>query len=169
MKNKPVRVCDVSRLLRIPSNTLITFLKGKGYDVIGDYLSPLSDKMMELLQNGYHDGPPFKELDPYLRQAEAWSMTNPDIVAQMHRPLKAPPVPAASISRPPIQRRPRTPKISFTPRPKPAPYAYTGRIALSFLDLELIDQVFALDEEKKLIMRDFFRRKTILKAISQLE
>jgi len=33
----------------------------------------------------------------------------------------------------------------------------------------LIDQVFALDEEKKLIMRDFFRRKTILKAISQLE
>ncbi|MCX6639055.1 MAG: hypothetical protein NTW14_01055 [bacterium] len=169
MKTKPVRIFDVSRLLRIPSNTLIAFLKGKGYDVIGDYFSPLTDKMVELIQNGYHDGPPFKELDPYLRLAEVWSDQNPALVEQMHKPPQAKaPSRKDDVVKEPVHRRPRKPKISFAPR-QVSPYAYTGRIALEFIDLELIHQILTLEEEKKILIRDYFRRKTILKAISQLE
>jgi hypothetical protein len=169
MKLKPVRIHDISRILRISSSSLIEFLRAKGYTIIGDYLSPCSSRMVELIQTGMHEGPPFQELIPYILQAEAWEKVNPELVSQLHTPPPPPPVKPVKIEEIERARRPRRkrePKISFSP---PATTSYTGRIALQPLDLELIYQMLALDENKKIEVRDYLRRKTILKAISQME
>lgn len=165
MKLKPVRVCDVSRALRISSSSLIAFLREKGYSILNDYLSPLSSRMVELIQTGYHEGPPFEELNPLLVQAEGWEKANPDTVAQLHTPPPAPvrlPDEAKEIR----MRKKRAPRFSFA---TPHPSHFTGRIHLAPLDLEIIHQLLELSEERKILVRDYLRRKTILKAISQME
>ena len=168
MKPKPVRVCDVSRLLRISSASLISFLEEKGYSVIGDYRSPLSSRMVELIQNGYHEGPPFQELNPLIPQADAWEKKNQETVRQLHKPPPVPqPIEEKLEETRPRMRRPRKPKLRLR---RPAiPAIYTGRISLEPLDLELIQRTLALEEPGKIQVRDFLRRRTILKAISQLD
>lgn len=167
MKPKPVRICDVSRVLRISSSSLITFLQEKGYSVIGDYRSPLSSSMVELIQNGYDEGPPFQELGPFMPQAEEWEKNNRDMLKRLHTPppVPKPPEPVAEDATV-IRRRRRTPKLRLKP---PSPTFYTGRINLSHIDLELIQRIFELEEPDKMKVRDYLRRKTILKAISHLE
>jgi hypothetical protein len=165
MKFKPVRVCDVSRVLRISSSSLIDFLRDKGFRVIHDYLSPLSGRMVEIIQNGYHEGPPFEELNPMLVQAEVWEKANPDTVTQLHTP---PPPPKYSEELKELrQRRKRGPRFSFAPLHPPQ--KNSGRLPVTPLDLELIHRMLALSDESKIIVRDYLRRKTILKAISQME
>ncbi|RJP77399.1 MAG: hypothetical protein C4524_08355 [Candidatus Zixiibacteriota bacterium] len=165
MKLKPVRVCDVSRILRISSASLIDFLKQNGYSVVGDYLSPLSSRMVELIQTGMHEGPPLSELNPALSQAEEWEKLNPDLVQQLHLPPPPPPKPEEELR----ERRPRKsrlPRISFQPA---AHNAWNGSFILTPLDLEIIQRALELSDDKKLAMRDYLRRRTILKAISQME
>jgi hypothetical protein len=166
MKFKPVRIHDISRVLRISSSSLIEFLRAKGYTILGDYLSPCSSRMVEHIQTGMHDGPPYQELIPYLLQAEAWEKVNPELVNQLHTPPSPPSSKVEGVVREYKPRRKREAKISFSPHPTTS---YTGRIALEPLDLELIYQMLALDEAKKIEVRDYLRRKTILKAISQME
>jgi hypothetical protein len=165
MKSKPVRVCDVSRVLRLSSSSLIDFLRNRGYSILNDYLSPLSSRMVELIQTGYHDGPPFQELNSLLVQAEDWEKANPDTVNQLHTPppAKAPPSEELKEIR---QRRKRVPRISFAPPHVTPP---TGRITLTPLDLEIIHRMLALNEDHKIQIRDYLRRKTILRAISLME
>jgi hypothetical protein len=165
MKSKPVRVCDVSRILRLPSPSLIAFLRERGYSILNDYLSPLSSRMVELIQTGYHDGPPFQELNPLLAQAEVWEKGNPETVSQLHTP---PPSRTTSSDefREFKSRRKRTLRISFAPPHVTPP---TGRITLAPLDLEIIHRMLALSEDHKIQVRDYLRRKTILRAISQME
>jgi hypothetical protein len=165
MKSKPVRVCDVSRVLRISSSSLIAFLREKDYNILNDYLSPLSSRMVELIQNGYHEGPPFQELNPLLIQAEAWETANPSTVDQLHTP-PSPPAKLPDDIKELKQRRKRIPRITFAPQHH-APN--TGRITIGFLDLEIIHQLLGMSEERKIQVRDYLRRKTILKAISQME
>ena len=166
MKLRPVRICDVSRTLRISSASLIDFLRSKGYTIIGDYLSPLSSRMVELIQTGYQEGPPFQELTPMLSQAESWEKDNADLVSTLHTP---PPPPVEKLGLPVREYHPRqkrAPKFRFIPPTTPAP---TGRITLTPLDLELFHQALELPESQKIRLRDYLRRVTILKAISQLE
>ena len=167
MKTKPVRVCDVSRVLRISSSSLIAFLEEKGYSVIGDFRSPLSSTMVELIQNGYHDGPPFQELNPLMPQAEEWEKQNEDTIKRLHIP---PPRPAHSevpeVEVTARKTRTRKPKLKIRSYKSTV---YTGRIELTPIDLELIHQILNLDESDKIKVRDFLRRKTILKALSHLE
>jgi len=166
MKLKPVRICDVSRIVRISSSSLIDFLRGKGYSVIRDYLSPLSSRMVELIQNGFNEGPPFQELNPLLTRAEEWEKANPEVVGQLHTPSSPAPrvvMPEEEECKP---RRKRQPHISFQPVAKPV---HTGRIPVMPLDLEIIQRMLALEESKKMVMRDYLRRKTILEAISRME
>ncbi len=165
MKLRPVRICDVSRTLRISSASLIEFLQSKGYSVIGDYFSPITSRMVELIQNGFHEGPPFQELTPYLTQAETWERENSEVVNQLH----APPPPRQKpevIRREYRPRKPRVPRFSFAPTPA---LVFTGRIALTPLDLELIHRSLELSEAGKTVVRDYLRRRTILKAISKME
>jgi len=167
MKSKPVRVCDVSRLVRIPSSSLIDFLKERGYSVRNDYLAPLSIRMLELIQNGFHEGPPLQELNPLFHQAQEWEQSNPEVVEKLHTP----PLPPSKASladedrdfRP---RRRRQPRISFQPAAQPV---NTGRIPLTPLDLELIHRMLELEEHKKMRLRDHLRRKSILEAISRMQ
>lgn len=167
MKPKPVRICDVSRVLRISSASLISFLQEKGYSVIGDYRSPLSSSMVELIQNGYNEGPPFQELDSFMPQAEAWEKTNQDTLQRLHAPPPLPKRPEPVAEEIKVRRRrSRKPKPRLSP---PRPPVYTGRLNLSPIDLELIHQILALEESEKIMVRDFLRRKTILKALSHLE
>jgi len=86
MKSKPVRISDVSRVIRISSSSLITFLQDNGYSVKGDYRSPMTGRMVELVQNGYREGPPFDELTPYILRAENWEELHTDVVTQLHTP-----------------------------------------------------------------------------------
>jgi hypothetical protein len=165
MKSKPVRVCDISRVLRLPSPSLIAFLRERGYSILNDYLSPLSSRMVELIQTGYHDGPPFQELNPLLTQAEDWEKVNPDTVTQLHTPPPTKTV-LPDESREIKLRRKRIPRISFAPAHTAPP---TGRIALTPLDLEIIHRMLALGEDHKIQIRDYLRRKTILRAISLME
>ena len=168
MKLKPVRVCDISRILRISSASLISFLQERGYSLKGDFRSPLSGKMVELIQNGYQDGPPFTELNPMIPKAEAWEKENAEIVSLLHKP---PPQAKPQIEEIPVtshrRGRPRKPRLR-TP-PVPTTYTFTGRIALTFMDLELIQRALALDADNKIKVRDFLRRRTILKALAKLE
>lgn len=168
MKSKPVRICDVSRILRISSASLISFLQENGYSIIGDYRSPLSSRMVELIQNGYNEGPPFLELTPLMPQAEAWEIGNQELVKKLHAPARPR---AKEIEEPeergPYYRKPRKPYRRA--RVLPAVSTYTGRIALTYMDMELIQRILALEEPEKIQIRDYLRRKTLLKAISQLE
>jgi len=164
MKQKPVRVCDVSRMVRISSSSLIDFLRQKGFNIINDYLSPLSSRMVELIQNGMNEGPPLMELNPLLSQAEEWEKQNPQVVNQLHTP--PPPKSVDSAIREFRPRRKRQPRISFLPPPPPV---HTGKIPITPLDLELIQRALALDDDRKTRVRDYLRRKTILAAISRLE
>ncbi len=170
MKSKPVRVCDVSRLVRIPSSSLIEFLREKGYHIRHDYLAPLSLRMLELIQNGYHEGPPFQELNPLFPQAQEWENSNPEMVEQLHAPPPPPPPPLAALLDEDLReyrpRRKRQPRISFQPMAQPV---YTGRIPVTPLDLEIIHRMLALEEDKKMRLRDHLRRKTILEAISRMQ
>jgi hypothetical protein len=169
MKSKPVRVCDVSRLVRIPSSSLIEFLREKGFSILSDYLSPLSSRMLELIQNGYNEGPPFQELNALFAQSEEWEKLNPEIVERLHAPPPPPPRPTTAILPEDKEYRPRRqrqPRISFQPAPQPA---YTGRIPVTPLDLELIQRVLDLGETKKMKVRDYLRRKTIMEAISRMD
>jgi len=167
MKSKPVRVCDVSRLVRIPSSSLIDFLKERGYNIRNDYLAPLSIRMLELIQNGFNEGPPLQELNPLFSQAQEWEQSNPEVVEQLHTP---PPPPPKSIlgeeDREFRRRRRRQPRISFLP---PAQPVNTGRIPLTPLDLEIIHRMLELEEPKKMHLRDHLRRKSILEAISRMQ
>ena len=165
MKSKPVRVCDVSRLVRIPSSTLIDFLKERGYNIRNDYLAPLSIRMLELIQNGFNEGPPLQELNPLFHLAQEWEQSNPEVVEQLHTP----PPPKSILDDKDREFRPRRrrqPRISFLP---PAQPVNTGRIPLTPLDLELIHRMLELEEPKKMRLRDHLRRKTILEAISRMQ
>jgi hypothetical protein len=168
MKSKPVRVCDISRILRISSASLISFLQEKGYSLKGDFRSPLSGKMVELIQNGYQDGPPFTELNPMIPKAEAWEQENADVVSLLHKP---PPLAKLQPEERPEKAhrrgRPRKPHLQIPPAP--VTHAFTGRIALTFMDLELIQRTLALNADNKIKVRDFLRRRTILKALARLE
>ena len=167
-KIKPVRICDISRVLRISSASLISFLHDNGYSVIGDFRSPLSSRMMELIQNGYQEGPPFKELNQFLPQAEDWENKNREKVERLHKPPPLPQPTKIEAEEPkPRKRRRKKPKLQR--RSIPSATAHTGRITLSYMDMELIQRIFELEEPEKIKVRDYFRRKTILKAISLLE
>jgi hypothetical protein len=167
MKTKPVRVCDVSRVLRISSASLISFLEEKGYSVIGDFRSPLSSKMVELIQNGYRDGPPFQELNPFMPQAEEWEKLNEDTFKRLHTPPPRPVHPEVPEEEVTIRKtRTRKPRLKISSH---SSTVYTGRIDLTPIDLELIHQILELDESNKTKVRDFLRRKTILKALSHLD
>lgn len=166
-KVKPVRICDISRVLRISSTSLISFLQEKGYSIIGDFRSPLSSRMMELIQNGYQEGPPFGELTPLLPRVEKWESQNHETVERLHTPPKPELKIVVEEEGKPKKRRRR--KIKFAWRAIPDDTTYTGRISLTFLDLELIQRIFELEEAEKIIVRDLLRRKTILQAISHLE
>jgi len=167
MKSKPVRVCDVSRLVRIPSSSLIDFLKERGYSVRNDYLAPLSIRMLELIQNGFHEGPPLQELNPLFHQAQEWEQSNPEVVEKLHTPPLPPPKASlADEDRDFRPRRRRQPRISFQPAAQPV---NTGRIPLTPLDLELIHRMLELEEHKKMRLRDHLRRKSILEAISRMQ
>jgi hypothetical protein len=167
MKTKPVRVCDVSRILRISSASLISFLEEKGYSVIGEFRSPLSSTMVELIQNGYNEGPPFQELNPFMPQAEEWEKLNEDTLKRLHTPPPKPARSEAAEEGVTIRKtRTRKPKLKIISHRSTV---YTGRIDLIPIDLELIHQILELDESNKIKVRDFLRRKTILKALSQLD
>ncbi len=167
MKLKPVRISDISRVVRISSSSLIEFLREKGYNILNDYRSPLSGRMVELIQNGYHEGPPFQELIPYLLQAEAWEKQNAEIVQKLHQPPPQPP----KAEKPKRERQPR--QQSRTSRPvRKAPSVAgipSGKINVTPLDLELIQQALQLPEEQKILVRDHLRRKILLEAISRLD
>ncbi len=168
MKVKPVRICDISRVLRISSASLISFLQEKGYSVLGDYRSPLTSRMVELIQNGYNEGPPFQELNPYMPQAEAWENQNEEMARRLHTP---PPQPKKEKEETEHRRtrKPRARKVYLRRRITPPSTVYTGRIALAYIDLELIQRILELEEPDKIKVRDFLRRKTLLKALSQLD
>ena len=167
MKARPVRICDISRELRISSSSLISFLQEKGYSVIGEFRSPLSSKMVELIQNGYNEGPPFTELNSFIPKAEEWEKQNDELVSKLHSPPPKPQKKVEEEEYKPRRRRVRKPKLQW--RISPSATVYTGRITLTPLDLELIHQMLALDEPDKIKVRDYLRRKTILKALSHLE
>ncbi|TKJ40334.1 hypothetical protein CEE37_08385 [candidate division LCP-89 bacterium B3_LCP] len=168
MKAKPVRICDISRILRISSTSLISFLQEKGYSVVGDFRSPVSSRMLELIQNGYTDGPPFKELDTMLPQAEEWEKQNDTTLNKLHtRPPKPEPAQKKAPEAKPKKYKPRKPGLIR--RKAPASLVYTGRIKLTPIDLELIQRLFALEEPEKIKIRDHFRRNTILKAIADID
>lgn len=167
MKLKPVRISDISRVVRISSSSLIEFLRGKGYNILNDYRSPLSGRMVELIQNGYNEGPPFQELIPYLLQAEAWEKQNAEIVQKLHQPPPQPP----KLEKPKKERplgirirksRPvhKTPAVTADP---------SAKIDLTPLDLELIQQALQLPLKQKILIRDYLRRKVLLEAISKLD
>jgi hypothetical protein len=167
MKLKPVRISDISRVVRISSASLIEFLQGKGYTVLNDYRSPLSGRMVELIQNGYSEGPPFQELIPYLLQAEAWEKQNAEIVKKLHQPPQQPPgKEKAKRERPPgmSKRKPRP--VQKTPAAATIP---SGKVHVTPLDLELIQQALQLPEEQKILVRDHLRRKLLLEAISRMD
>lgn len=168
MKSKPVRICDVSRVLRISSASLISFLREKGFTLKGEYRSPLSGKMIELIQNGYQEGPPFVELNPLIPKAEAWETENTDVVNQLHTPTQRT---ESSPDEPPIiprrRGRPRKPRLQVsTPR---LSIVNTGKIQLTYLDLELIQRMLGLQEAEKIKVRDYLRRRTILRALAKFE
>jgi len=169
MKYKPVRVCDISRILRLSSTSLIDFLTDAGYSIIKGHRSPLSSRMLELIQTGYHEGPPFMELNPYLVRAEEWESENHELVKLLHTPQKAPARKEddAKIPAPVIRHRKPKP-VMFTFR-TPARKHVTGKISVTPIDLELIQRVFALEESYKIVFRDYLRKKSVLRAISQME
>ncbi|MBU1651807.1 hypothetical protein KKA00_06280, partial [bacterium] len=88
MKSRPVRICDISRVIRISSASLITFLQERGFRVKGDFRSPLSCRMLETIQTGYQEGPPFAELNPYFPKAELWENEHAELVSELHTPEK---------------------------------------------------------------------------------
>jgi hypothetical protein len=168
MKSKPVRICDVSRVLRISSASLISFLKEKGFTLKGDFRSPLSGKMVELIQNGYQEGPPFTKLNPLIPKAEAWETENTDIVNQLHTPTQRA-EPQSNEPQPATRRRgrPRKPRLQI--QTAQVTIVNTGKITLSYIDLELIQKTLALQEPEKIKVRDYLRRRTILKALAKFE
>ncbi len=169
MKTKPVRVCDVSRILRISSASLISFLQENGYSVKGDFRSPLSSKMVELIQTGYQEGPPFQELNTLLPQAEQWEKHHSDIVRELHTPPAKPKRKASVVDDENTPRRRRQRKTRKREYNTPHHSLFAKPLNLSALDMELIQRILELDEERKIIVRDYFRRKILLKAIRNLE
>ncbi len=149
MKAKPVRISDISREVRIPSSSLISFLHENGY------------------QNGFREGPPFKELDPHVIRAEAWEKDNSELVSELHTPPPKPePEKPAPVEKP---RRRRITKPKLTLRSPVQPNINSGSIRVTHIDLDIIERIFNLDEADKIKVRDFLVRKTLLKAIAKLE
>ncbi len=167
MKAKPVRLSDISREVRIPSSSLISFLHENGYSVKGDFRSPLTCRMVELIQNGFREGPPFKELDPHVIRAEAWEKDNSELVSELHTPPPKPePEKPAPVDKP---RRRRITKPKLTLRSPVQANINSGSIRVTHIDLDIIERIFNLDEADKIKVRDFLVRKTLLKAIAKLE
>jgi len=169
MKSKPVRICDISRIIRISSASLISFLKERGFQVKGDFRSPLSCLMLETIQTGFQEGPPFSELNPYFPKAAAWEKDHGHVVEELHTPDETSPVAELEVSEIPRRKIRHKKKSKVIVRQIAPPLQQTGKIQLSFLDLELIHRLLELSEEDKAKVREFLRRKMILKTIANLE
>ncbi len=167
MRVKPVRISDISRVLRISSASLISFLHENGYSVRGDFRSPLSGKMVELIRTGYQEGPPFEALTPLTLRAEEWEKQNSDLVGQLHTPPPEPEKEAKEIKKPVLrQSRKHKPKLRI--RTIAPSTIHNGRIPVTYLDLDLIQRALALEEENKIKIRDYLRRRNLLEAIAKM-
>ncbi|MFH1862627.1 MAG: hypothetical protein ABH878_07420, partial [bacterium] len=109
--------------------------------------------------NGYQEGPPFRELDPFLAQAERWEIRNPKIVEELHTP----PTPIVVEERKPRHYKPRKKRVLYIPVPRVSVTPIqnrTGRIRLQFLDLELIHRVLALNFDQQIKVREFLQQQS---------